>query len=103
MPHMISSWSVADGVSPLVSKSKLVYGIFIYVDNKVKWICLLTLVTVSVRPAQVIPFMSRVPHHWGEKRKANGAHETINHFVRSFAKYPPILKILSAANRVINL
>ena len=32
-----------------------------------------------------------------KKGWANGAHEAINHFVRNFAKYSPILKILSPA------
>jgi len=51
MSYMTDSRSVADGVSQLVSKSKLVYRVLIPVDNKVKWIWLLTqeqLVTVSV-------------------------------------------------------
>jgi len=46
---MISSRSVADGVSLSVSKSKLVYSSLIFVDNKLTLICLLTqqrLVTV---------------------------------------------------------
>jgi len=33
-----------------------------------------------------------------KKRKANGAHVTINHFFRNFAKCLPNLKILSPAN-----
>jgi len=32
MPCMISSWSVADGVSLAISKSKLVYSSLIFVD-----------------------------------------------------------------------
>jgi len=40
---------------------------------------------------------------WGKKRKANGAYETINHFVRRFAKCSPIVKSLSPANWMINL
>jgi len=39
--------------------------------------------------------MWRVLQISGKKRKANGTHETINHFVRNFAKCPPILKINS--------
>jgi len=38
MLYMISSWSVADGVSLSVNKSKLVYRSLISVENKVKWI-----------------------------------------------------------------
>jgi len=42
MPYMTSSWSVTDGISLSVSKSKLVYSSLISLDNKVKWICLLS-------------------------------------------------------------
>ena len=38
---MISSLSVTDDVSLLVIKSKLVYTSVIFVDNKLKLICLL--------------------------------------------------------------
>jgi len=65
MPYMISSRSVADGVSLSVSKSKLVYGSLIYVDNKVKRICFLTeqqLETVHVRHTQVNLVVWRVLH-----------------------------------------
>jgi len=106
MPYMISSRSVADGISLSVSKWKLVYRSLISVKNKVKWICLLTqqqLETVSVRHTQVTLLMWRVPHLWGEKCNANGAHDAINHFVRIFAKCSPILKILLPANWIINV
>jgi len=36
MPYIISSWSVADGISLFASILKLVYRILISVDNKVK-------------------------------------------------------------------
>jgi len=42
--------------------------------------------------------MWRVRHLCGKKRKANGAHETMNRFVSNFAKCSSILKILSPAN-----
>ena len=32
--------------------------------------------------------------------KANGAYDMINHFACNFAKYLPILKILSPANKI---
>jgi len=93
--YMISSRSVTDGVSLSVSMSKLVCGISISVDNRVKRICLLTLrqlETFSVRHAQVVLLMCQILHLWGKKRQANGAHGTINHFVRNFTKYSSILK-----------
>jgi len=65
MPYTISSRSVTDGVSLSVSKSKLVYGSLIFVDNKLTRICLLTqkrLVTVSVRNTQVIQLIWRDQH-----------------------------------------
>ena len=42
MPYMISSWSVTDGISLSVNKSKLVYSSLMFVDNKLTLICLLT-------------------------------------------------------------
>jgi len=42
MLHRISSQSIADGVSLSVTQSKLLYDRFIFDDNKVKLICLLT-------------------------------------------------------------
>ena len=42
MSYIIRSWSVADGVSLSVIKSKLVYDSLIFVDNKLTLICLLT-------------------------------------------------------------
>jgi len=47
MPYIISSRSVADGVSLSVSTSKLVCRILTSVHNKVKWICLLTKQIIS--------------------------------------------------------
>ena len=57
MLYMISSWSVTDGVSLLVIKSKLVYTSMIFVDNKLTLICLLIeqqLATLSVCYTHVI-------------------------------------------------
>jgi len=45
----------------------------------------------------------RVLHLWGEKSKANGAYDSINHFACNFAKCSPILKILTPAKWTINL
>ena len=42
MLYMISSRSLADGISLLVGKAKVVYRSLISVAEKVKWICLLT-------------------------------------------------------------
>ena len=42
------------------------------------------LVTVSVRHTQVILLVASSESLRKKKRKANGAHETINHFVRNF-------------------
>ena len=42
MSYMTSSQSVTDGISLSVSKSKLVYNILIFVDNKLILICVLT-------------------------------------------------------------
>ena len=42
MVDMISSRSVTDGKSLSVSKSKLVYGSLIFVDDKLTSVCLLT-------------------------------------------------------------
>ena len=65
MSYIISSRSVTDGISLSVSKSKLVYSSFIFVDNKLTSVCLLTQqqpVTVSVRHTQVILLIWRVLH-----------------------------------------
>ena len=65
MPYMISSLSVADGVSLSVSKSKLVYISLIFVDDKLKLIYLLTyqqLITVSVHNTQITLLFWRVLH-----------------------------------------
>jgi len=60
MPYMISSRSVADGISLSATKSKLVYSSLIFVDYKLTLILLSTqqqLVIVSVRHTQVILLM----------------------------------------------
>ena len=90
MPYVISSQSVTGGTSLSVSKLKLVCSSLILVDNKLTLICLLTyqrLITASVCNTQVIQLIWRDQHLWGQKRKANGAHEVINHFACNFAKY----------------
>jgi len=101
MPYMISSRSVANSVSLSVSKSKLVYSSLISVDNKVKWICLLS-------QQQLVQFLSVIHSTYLAssaclRNKREWAHETVNHFVRNFAKSSPILKILSPADWVIDL
>jgi len=106
MPYMISSQSVTDGISLSVSKSKLVYGSLIFVDNILTLICLLTqqwLVTVSLRNTQVIQVIWRDQHVWGQKCNKNRANESINHFVCNFTKCSPILKILSLADWMMNV
>jgi len=66
MPYMISSRSVTDGISLLVSKlKKLIYSSLIFADNELTLICLFTqqrLVTVSVRHTEVIFLIWRVLH-----------------------------------------
>jgi len=47
--------------------------------------------------------MWQVTHHRGQICKAKGAYDTIYHFACSFAKYSPVLKILSPPNCMINL
>jgi len=61
MPHMISSWSVADGVSPSVSKSKQVYRSLIFVDNN-KHVNIKTISNSFCPYAQVILLIWRVLH-----------------------------------------
>jgi len=93
MLYTISSRSVTDGVGVSVSKSKLVYSSLLFVDSKLTLICLLTqqrFVTVSVRNTQVIRPILRDQHPLGQKCRANGANETINHFACNFAKCSPI-------------
>ena len=88
------------------SKSKLVDSSLIFLDNRLMLICLLTwqwLVTVSVHNTQIIQLIWRDQHLWGKKCKVNGVHETISHFACNFAKYSPILKILSPADWIINV
>jgi len=102
MPYMISSRTATDGVSLSVSKSKLVYSSLIFVGNKLTLICLRRLATVSVRTTQD----QRDQHLWGQKSKANGAHEAINYFACNFTnniiiyilQILPILQILSSAD-----
>jgi len=65
MPYVISSWSVADGVSLSVSKSKLVYSSLIFVDNKLTLICLYHNNNISnsfVHITQIIVLIWRVLH-----------------------------------------
>jgi len=94
--HMISSWSVTDGVSLSVIKSKPVYTSTIFVDNKLTLIWLISLLiwqqlaTASVHYTQVILLIWRVLHLWKQTFKANEAYDTINHFACNFAKCSPI-------------
>jgi len=47
MPYMISSQSVTDGISLLVSKSKLVYSSLIFVDKKTHTNLTINITTIS--------------------------------------------------------
>jgi len=61
--YMTSSWPVTDGVSLSLSKSKLVYSSFIFVDIKLTHLPIIRqLVTLSVRITQVILLVWQVLH-----------------------------------------
>jgi len=100
---MISSWSVTDGVGLSVSKSKLVYSSFIFVDNKLSHLPITRqqLVLLSVRNTQVILLIWPVLHLSGQKCKTNGALTQSTILSVTLPEYLPILKILSLANCVI--
>jgi len=100
---MISSWRVTDGVSLSVSKSKLVYSSFIFVDNKLSHLPITRqqLVLLSVRNTQVILLIWPVLHLSGQKCKTNGALTQSTILSVTSPEYLPILKILSLANCVI--
>ena len=52
---------------------------------------------------QVIQLIWRDLHIWGQKCKANGVHDTVNHFACNLAKCSPILEIFSPAEWMINV
>jgi len=47
MPYISSNWSVTDGVSLSVIKSKLVYSSLIFVDNKLTLLLSINIATIS--------------------------------------------------------
>jgi len=51
---------------------------------------------------QYIQLIWRDLNLWGQKCKANGVYDTVNHFACNFAKCSPMLKILSPAEWMIN-
>ena len=92
---MINRQSVTNGVTLAVSKSKLVYHSFVFVDNK--------LTQQSVTVSQFLSALCKLCYLSGEfcifedKSVRRMGHTTINHFDCNFDKSLLISKILSTA------
>jgi len=106
---MISSWSAADGISLSLSTSQnwsILYSSLIFVDNKITSICLLTLqqlLTVSACNTQVILLSGEFCIFQDESVRQIRPISQSSILPVTFAKCLLILKILSSADRVINL